>query len=367
MYDIEKIRADFPILAREVNGKPLVYLDNGASAQKPQVVIDAVTHAYTHEYANVHRGLHTLSNIATEKYEAVRGTIANDLRDRRELALRELGEHIDISVRENVQGAVQVQVDGQLLVGAQSVRELRVETDSDGAITLRVEGGVQPVVARGGQLAGIIEFAGRFANDVADGLDQYARAIVLETNRAHTTGVPLDGGFTQLRATNAVRDLDGDGDLTDALLRDVGLPFDIGTGELYVHVVDDATGSFTTDLIEVDPARMTVGGFIDALSNVGGLPARIANSGRVTVDASSGQKFHFGRPLDTDPDDHGTFGGGRASTVGASGEPCTTLTPTSFIDEVWMSAPSRASRTKSVLISSGLAGRPSESTPVAMS
>ncbi|MCL4168990.1 UNVERIFIED_CONTAM: hypothetical protein GTU68_014555, partial [Idotea baltica] len=79
MYDINAIRADFPILSREVHGKPLVYLDNGASAQKPQVVIDAITHAYAHEYANVHRGLHTLSNIATEKYEAVRGTIARFL------------------------------------------------------------------------------------------------------------------------------------------------------------------------------------------------------------------------------------------------------------------------------------------------
>ena len=79
MYDIEKIRADFPILSREVNGKPLVYLDNGASAQKPKVVIDAITNAYAHEYANVHRGLHTLSNIATDKYEAVRGIIARFL------------------------------------------------------------------------------------------------------------------------------------------------------------------------------------------------------------------------------------------------------------------------------------------------
>ena len=79
MYDIDAIRGDFPILGREVNGKPLVYLDNGASAQKPQAVIDAVTHAYAHEYANVHRGLHTLSNIATEKYEAVRGIIARFL------------------------------------------------------------------------------------------------------------------------------------------------------------------------------------------------------------------------------------------------------------------------------------------------
>ncbi len=79
MYDVQKIRADFPILSRQVNGKPLTYLDNGASAQKPQVVIDAVTQAYAHEYSNVHRGLHYLSNLATEKYEAVRGTVARFL------------------------------------------------------------------------------------------------------------------------------------------------------------------------------------------------------------------------------------------------------------------------------------------------
>lgn len=79
MYDVAKIRADFPILGREVNGKPLVYLDNGASAQKPQCVIDAVTRGYSMEYANVHRGLHYLSNLATDKYEAVRGTIARFL------------------------------------------------------------------------------------------------------------------------------------------------------------------------------------------------------------------------------------------------------------------------------------------------
>ncbi|NRB03977.1 MAG: cysteine desulfurase [Rhodobacteraceae bacterium] len=79
MFDVEAIRADFPILSRQVNGKPLVYLDNGASAQKPQVVIDAVTRAYAEEYANVHRGLHFLSNLATDKYESVRGVIARFL------------------------------------------------------------------------------------------------------------------------------------------------------------------------------------------------------------------------------------------------------------------------------------------------
>jgi len=79
MYDVAAIRADFPILSRQVNGKPLVYLDNGASAQKPKVVIDAITHAHTHEYSNVHRGLHHLSNIATDQYEAVRGKVARFL------------------------------------------------------------------------------------------------------------------------------------------------------------------------------------------------------------------------------------------------------------------------------------------------
>ncbi len=79
MLDIEAIRRDFPILSRKVNGKQLVYLDNGASAQKPQVVIDAVSRAYAQEYANVHRGLHTLSNLATDNYERVRGIVARFL------------------------------------------------------------------------------------------------------------------------------------------------------------------------------------------------------------------------------------------------------------------------------------------------
>ena len=75
-YDVERIRADFPILHREVYGKPLVYLDNAASAQKPRAVLDAIQHAYAHEFANVHRGLHYLSNASTAAYESARETVA---------------------------------------------------------------------------------------------------------------------------------------------------------------------------------------------------------------------------------------------------------------------------------------------------
>jgi cysteine desulfurase/selenocysteine lyase len=71
-FDVEAVRRDFPILARQVYGKPLVYLDNAASAQKPRQVLDRLTHAYETEYANVHRGLHFLANAATEAFEGAR-------------------------------------------------------------------------------------------------------------------------------------------------------------------------------------------------------------------------------------------------------------------------------------------------------
>ena len=78
-YDVGRIREDFPILALPVYGKQLTYLDNAASAQKPQPVLDRLHHAYTAEYANVHRGLHYLANAATEAYEGARAKVASFL------------------------------------------------------------------------------------------------------------------------------------------------------------------------------------------------------------------------------------------------------------------------------------------------
>ena len=77
--DIPKVRADFPILGIKVHGKPLVYLDNAATAQKPQAVIDALTHYYTTENANIHRGVHFLSELATAEYEKVRSKVQSFL------------------------------------------------------------------------------------------------------------------------------------------------------------------------------------------------------------------------------------------------------------------------------------------------
>src|SRR5256884_2028359 len=78
-YDVARVRKDFPALAMKVYGKPLVYLDNAASAQKPNAVLDRMTEAYKSEYANVHRGLHYLANAATEAYEGGRAKVAKFL------------------------------------------------------------------------------------------------------------------------------------------------------------------------------------------------------------------------------------------------------------------------------------------------
>jgi len=88
-FDIARIRADFPILAQQIRGKPLVFLDSAASAQKPRAVIDAMRNAMETQYANVHRGLHWMSERTTDAYEAARDAIAAlmNVRDRSEVVI----------------------------------------------------------------------------------------------------------------------------------------------------------------------------------------------------------------------------------------------------------------------------------------
>ena len=89
-FDAERARKDFPILATEVHGKPLVFLDSAASAQKPRQVIDAISHHYETSYANIHRGVYQLSQVSTEAFEGTREKVARFLgaSDSREIVFR---------------------------------------------------------------------------------------------------------------------------------------------------------------------------------------------------------------------------------------------------------------------------------------
>ena len=115
-YDVAAVRKDFPILHRTVHGKPLVYLDNGASAQKPQAVIDAVTQAYSMEYANVHRGLHYLSNVATDHYEAVRGKLARFLGAQEDEIVLTTGSTLGINLVSYAWGAPTLQPGDEIVL-----------------------------------------------------------------------------------------------------------------------------------------------------------------------------------------------------------------------------------------------------------
>jgi cysteine desulfurase/selenocysteine lyase len=118
-FDVQKIRADFPILARTVHGKPLVYLDNAASAQKPRCVIDAIRTVYEREYANVHRAAHELSAAATDKFEAARRTVQRFLNapeDREVIFLRGTTEAVNLVAQ--TWGRVNVKAGDEILITA---------------------------------------------------------------------------------------------------------------------------------------------------------------------------------------------------------------------------------------------------------
>lgn len=253
-------------------------------------------------------------NQEIAKIEAT-GVPANDLRDQREQAVRELSQLVEINVREDSTGTVRIQVDGQLLVGAQNIHAMSVEAGDDGELVLRLEGASREIDPNGGEIAGVVAFSRGFVNELRTELDTYARSIVLEFNRVHSTGVGLAGGFKSLSGEVSVPDTDGDGDRRDSLLSSAGLPFDVTAGELFVTVIDDATGDARQVRVEVDPTRDSVGTLLDKLDAIDELAVSLDSFGRVSIVSESGSSFHFGRPLDTRPDQSGTLGGGHANVA----------------------------------------------------
>lgn len=258
-------------------------------------------------------------NYDIAEMEAV-GNPANDLRDRRDMVLEKLSGLVNTRTIEGQNGAIQVTIGGQLLVGTQEVFELRVERMSDGAVQVMMQGNDKPMDMTSGSLAALMSMAeGGFFNATGAELDSLALNMILEVNRLHSTGVSQNGPFTQLTASNPLVDTDGDGVLGNELLTNAGLPFDVTAGVLQVNVTNAQTGTTETVELTIDPARTTVQGFLDDLNQLSNLSAGINNEGRVQVFADSGFGFDFAARLESNPNQAGTLGGGQAS-VGSLGE-----------------------------------------------
>ena len=259
-------------------------------------------------------------NLEIAKAETA-GHTANDLRDQRDLALRDLARIVDLTSQESANGAVTVLIAGNMLVSPTRAYALSLSTDAGGGTALAMEGAQGTVKPKGGTLGGLMRLAEEFVPSVREDLDLLARNLILEVNRAHSTGVPAAGSFARLTGANRVRDVDQDGQLTDELLANAGLPFDVATGTLRVNVTDHATGEVSGRAIEIDATRTTVGDLLAALNAVPHVAASLDGSGRVQVWAEPGHGFDFSRRIDRFPDDAGSFGGMQASLSTASAEP----------------------------------------------
>ena len=241
---------------------------------------------------------------------------AHDLRDRREQELRNLAEQVDIEISEQPSGAMLVSVSGRVLVGTQSVQEISVQSDPAGEPSLEIDGSSRPLGALGGKIGGLLRFREEFLPELEAQLDELARNMILEVNRAHSTGTPQEGGFTLLSSTESVTGETQDERLA-TLLDDAGLPFEIREGRLFVNTTHAETGEVSVQSVAIDPSRMTVEGFLQALSGVEHMNAGLDSLGRLNLFSDSGYRFDFSARLDTAPDDFQTFGGGRA-TLGSS-------------------------------------------------
>jgi flagellar hook-associated protein 1 FlgK len=249
-------------------------------------------------------------------------TSANDLRDRRDEAIKALSRLADLKVVEDPRGAVRVLIGGRMLVSPTTVQEMQLSGDPTGGdLTIRIKGESGPLKVGGGEIGGLLNVLESFLPDLAQEVDGLARGLILEVNRVHSTQVGGNGPFRALVGGNRVIDLDKDGQLTDELLANAGLPFEVKSGVLYVNVSDSKTGALEKSQIAIDASRTTVGDLLSQLGAIPHLSAILDGQGRVQVFADVGYGFDFSPRLDPDPDPIGSFGGGRASLATDSAGP----------------------------------------------
>jgi len=241
-------------------------------------------------------------------------TSANDLRDRRDQALRDLAQLVDTRVSENERGAVRVLVGNQPLVTPNEALELTLSKGETGGVgSLHLGNSESPVVVTGGAIGGLMSLSQSAVPKISSELHAFAHQFILEVNRTHSTGMGADGPFRQMVGSATITDTDGDDVLDDELLGNSGLPFDVMAGELCVNVSNLATGQLSKYRIAIDPQRTTVAQLLGEINGIDNLSANLDGQGRVRILADAGFGFDFSSRLDANPDEIGSFGGVRAS------------------------------------------------------
>ncbi|NRA94622.1 MAG: flagellar hook-associated protein FlgK [Planctomycetes bacterium] len=261
-----------------------------------------------------------LAQLNNSIAEAAMGpSIPSDLLDRQEALLRELGEHIDVrSVRE-ADGRVTVFSASNVLVSPRGSYKLEAyDIDPlNGRMGVRSQGAGNDLTPRGGRLRALLELAEQGVDERMAGLDQLARSLILEVNRVHSTGVPLNGGYKTLHSTNVFYDANGSGSPLDDTIGQAELPFDVVSGSLNVNVTDLDTGTVTQSQIAIDPS-MTVQELVDSLDSISGLSANVGPGGQLRITALGNKRFDFSNRVQPIGDLDDTFGSAAATISGAA-------------------------------------------------
>lgn len=260
-------------------------------------------------------------NRSIGEFEAT-GEPANDMRDQRDQAIQELGTFVDVRAFEGPNGSMNVQSGGQLLVGPTNSYAMSAVTGPIGTVVLKIAGHAAPFEPASGSLAGLLSVSNDAGGKHTSELDAVAHNLAFQLNRAHSTGVPTGGPFSQLTGQFAFVDQDGDQLVTDETLAHAGLSFTVSAGELRVSITNKATGEVETTKLDIDPETLTVGDLVSQLDSIAHLSASITSDGRLDLTADPGFGFDFAQRIATSPDTYGTFGGLSAS-LGSSQEPFT--------------------------------------------
>jgi flagellar hook-associated protein 1 len=259
-------------------------------------------------------------NLEIAQTEAT-GLPANDLRDQRDEKIRELSGYVDIDFHEDPNGVIRVTAGGRLLVGGSRSFEMSSVTSEDGSVELFLEGSSVPLKLTSGAIAGLTHVGEDFIPELMGDFDKLAGNLIFEMNRLHSTGTPSAGFFTTLTSAYALNDHDQDGIITDELLTNANLPFDIQEGKLFVNVTRQDTGELQQQSIDIDPATTSVGDLLDELNAIDGVNANLNSFGKLQVFADAGFGFDFAAKLDPQPDKSGTMGGAHASLGGSNTGP----------------------------------------------
>lgn len=247
---------------------------------------------------------------------AGQGDGGHALLDRQERLIGELAELADLQVTRDDSARARVTLAGQELVSYLEARPLEISGLDRDEPQIFVEGGTQPIEFASGQLAALVDAVERNGADarLAE-LDDLARELISAFNRQHSVGVPRQGGFQTLRSSHPVG-----GSGSGLALQDLGLPFDVGAGELVVTTLRESDGAIEHHRLPVDPGVTGLDGLISMFNDVPGLNARVGSAGYLEMNSDEGFRFHFGAVLDPSPD-ASDFGSAQARLAGANQEP----------------------------------------------